>query len=188
MRIDPKIPVPFTFNPHKHHFGFLLKQVEQWKTMKWEKVEDELSFIGSNLLDLYLGDLSVEQICEEGFDNLNQKNITNVIELKNWLKPAGYKKIELSDGSMWVIKEGISQVRFIHIHPAKDSQNAIRVRGTTLKTILALKTKEDNLSDKLRSNLKKVNKVREKYLGISPIKSLERGKGISRLWDYFNSP
>jgi hypothetical protein len=186
--MHPKIPVPVTFNPHKHHFGFLMEEINYWKKMDWQSVEEEMRVIGTNLLDLYLGKLSVEEICTESIDFFDREKISGPKEFKKWLKPPNYQKIELSDKSVWVVKEGNNEIRYIHIHPAKDSPHSIRVRGATLKTVLALKTKEEKLDSGQLSDLKKVNHIRKEYLQLSPVKSLERGKGIARLWSFFNSP
>lgn len=186
--MHPKIPVPVTFNPHKHHFGFLTDQIERWKNKEWQRVANEMSVTGTNLLDLYLGKLSVENICEESIDCCNKEKISRPEEFRKWLKPLNYRKIELSDLSVWIIKEGINDERYFHIHPAKDSPHSIRMRGTTLKTVLALKIFEETLSSVGISDLKKVNHIRKNYLQLSPVKSLQRGKGISRLWNFFNSP
>lgn len=156
--------------------------------MDWQHVEEEMRVIGSNLLDLYLGKLSVEEICGESIHFFNKENITGSEEFKQWLKPSNYHKIELSDQSIWVVKEGVDRRRYIHIHPAKDSPQCIRVRGATLKTVLALKINEQALNKSELPDLTSVNSIRQKYLQLSPVKSLQRGKGILRLWSYFNSP
>lgn len=186
--MHPKIPVPITFNPHKHHFNFLVEQIKDWEKMEWENVEDEMRVIGTNLIDLYLGKLSVKEICNECINWLKREKISDPEELKKWLNQKKYGKIELSDHSVWVIKEGINNKRYVHIHPAKNSPFSIRVRGTTLKTVLALKINKISLSTDIGSDLKKVNQIRKEYLQLSPIKSLQNGKGILRLWHYFNSP
>jgi hypothetical protein len=188
MKIHSKIPVPVTFNPHKHHFGFLMEKIKSWKETDWQNVEEELRVIGTNLLDLYLGNLLVEEICKESIGYFNKKNISGPDEFKYWLKPSNYRKIELSDQSVWVVKEGVDRERYIHIHPAKDSPHCIRVRGTTLKTVLGLKIVEIWGTMEAYSDLEKVNLIRQKFLQLSPVKSLERGKGIARLWSFFNSP
>jgi len=186
--MHPKIPVPVTFNPHKHHFRFLLKKIDLWRKTDWSFVEKELLLIGSNLIDLYLGGLAVEQVCKECIDYFWKKEISDSAEFKKWLAPKEFRKIELSDKSLWVIKKGVDKERFIHIHPAKNSPLSIRVKGTTLKTVLALLINGEKPTGDLQSNLKKVNQIRTGYLKLSPIKSLEREKGILRVWNYFSSP
>jgi hypothetical protein len=81
----------------------------------------------------------------------------------------------------------LDYARFLHIHPAKYSPFTIRVRGTTLKTVVALKVLTGkNMQNQLKLQL--VNEVRSEKLGLSPVKVLEKGKGISRIWSLFNLP
>ena len=187
MNIHPKIPVPVTFNPHKHHFGFLKEQIDLWQKQEWETVEKELLLIGGNLLDLYLGELSVENVCEQCIRFFRENKLLSMEQFLDWLHPAEYRKIELADNSLWVIKKGDNTQRYIHIHPAKNSPHSIRVRATTLKTVLALNVKDEKLLKDFSSNLAAVNETRTRYLGLSPVKKLEREKGIARLWSIFNS-
>ena len=56
-----EIPVPITFNPHKHHLLFLIERQNAWQNMEWKHVENEIKVIGENLLDLYTGVLSVKK-------------------------------------------------------------------------------------------------------------------------------
>lgn len=183
--MNEKIPVPITFNPYKHHFRFLLQRIEFWKNLEWKQVESELLGIGENLIDLYTGDLTIENVCTECFHFFNIRNINNKISFTNWLHPVEYRKIELSDLSEWVIKEGNDPERFIHIHPAKQSPYTIRVRAATIKTVLTLMITSFKISDQMIENLQTVNQVRAVYLHLSPIKSLQRGKGILKLWEHF---
>lgn len=179
--------VPVTFNTHKHHFRFLLQQIGVWKTLDWENVEPELLLIGENLLDLYTGNLTVEEICNQCIHFFRTGNINNKDSFLKWLQPCEYRKITISDSSEWVVKEGNDSERYIHIHPAKFSPHNIRVRSTTLKTVIALMINAVNISEQMNENLLTVNQIRTTYLQLSPIKSLHRGKGILQLWELFVS-
>ncbi|MEN8116371.1 MAG: hypothetical protein ABFS16_05300 [Bacteroidota bacterium] len=180
-----KIPAPITFNPHKHHFHFLLSEIERWKHMNWELVEQELLTIGTNLIDFYLGNLDVQQICNETITFFEQTDLLDKEIFKYWLDAPNYKKIRLSDSSEWLIKEGNNHERYIHIHPAKFSAHTIRVRATTLKTVIALTVHSIQIKKGLKTNLQAVNRIRRNRLGLSPIKSLHPGTGILRLWELF---
>jgi len=180
-----KIPVPITFNPYKHHFHFLIDETGKWQNMSWDIVKTELLTIGNNLIDFYLGDLSIDQICKETIDYFSDKNIENRDKFIIWLNAANYKKIMLSDQSEWLIKEGVNPERYIHVHPAKYSAHTIRVRATTLKTVIALQTHYVKIHGDPKTNLNAVNNIRIKMLGLSPIKSLKPGTGILRLWELF---
>ena len=185
--MNEKIPIPITFNTHKHHFGFLLKQTEIWKNLDWNLAESELFIIGENLLDFYTGDLSVENICTECIQFFKNKNINDKTTFVKWLHPLEYRKIKLSDSSEWVVREGKDPVRYLHIHPAKQSLHTIRVRAATLKTVLVVIIKAGDISTTFNANLKTVNNIRTTYLNISPVKSLQRGKGILKLLELFVS-
>lgn len=185
--ILPNIRPPVTFNPHKHHFYFLKQQIENWKNLPWPEVEKDLLLIGTNLIDLYCGKLSVEEICRQCLHFAEKEGLSSAEKLNNWLGPKEFRKIKLSDNSEWVVKQGLDSARFLHIHPAKYSPFTARVRGATLKTVVALKIITDNKKQK-QLDLQLVNRVRSEKLGLSPVKKLEKGKGISRIWTVFNSP
>jgi hypothetical protein len=177
---------PVTFNAYKHHLNFLNDMITGWQRLDWDEVVKDLKFIGNNLTDLYCGNLSADKIiyqCHNYFLNLK---ITNDKKLEEWLKPFDYRKIQLSDRSLWVIKQGTDECHFIHVHPAKNSPLSIRVRATTLKTVIALKIQSLMPENKISYNLKTVNSIRTGLLGLSPVKSLDKGKGIDRLWKLFN--
>jgi hypothetical protein len=183
--MNEKIQVPITFNAHKHHFRFLFQQTEIWKNLEWKAVEQELLAIGENLIDLYTGDLTVEDICTEISNFFNISNINDKISFTDWLQQMEYRKIELSDSSYWVVKEGKDNERFIHIHPAKHSPHSIRVRASTLKTVVALMVYNRDKLQRMSENLQTVNHIRTEYLKLSPIKSLQSGKGILHIWELF---
>lgn len=180
-----KNQVPITFNTHKHHFRFLLQQIGVWKTLVWENIEPELLLIGENLLDFYTGDLTVEEICNQCIHFFRIRNISNRVSFLNWLQPNEYRKIKLNDSSEWVVKEGNDSERYIHIHPAKNSPHTIRVRAATLKTVITLMTNTAEISAQMNENVLTVNQIRTRYLQLSPVKSLQHGKGILQLWELF---
>jgi len=183
--MSEKIPVPITFNPYKHHFHYLINETGKWKNMNWDIVKTAMLTIGNNLIDFYLGDLNIDQICKETIDYFSCRNMANRDKFITWLNASHYKKIMLSDQSEWLVKEGINPERYIHIHPAKHSAHTIRVRATTLKTVIALKTHSVKIHSDPKTNLNEVNNIRMKMLGLSPIKSLKPGTGILRLWELF---
>ena len=177
---------PVTFNAYKHHFRFLSYMTTVWCNTEWYEVINELKLIGNNLTDLYYGNLSVDNIIYECHTYFKNLHITDDKKLNEWLKPLEYRKIRLSDRSLWVIKQGCDKCHFIHIHPAKNSPLSIRVRATTLKTVISLKVQATNPDNRFTYNLKTVNLIRTGLLGLSPVKSLDKGKGIDRLWTLFN--
>ena len=185
MMMKDKFVKPITFNTYKHHFHFLLEILPLWQHFSWEKVENEIKVIGENLIDLYLGNLDVEQIYNECITYIESINIHNKTGFDNWLLPHQYKKIVLSDGSTWILKSSINKQKYIHIHPGKYSTRSIRVRGTTLKTALTVMYFAICTNNLNQIDLRFVNLIRSKYLGISPIKSLQHNQGLKRILDLF---
>ncbi len=180
-----KIQFPITFNAYKHHFLFLKHQIGKWKETSWSEVKKEFLGIGENLLDFYIGKLTKEQIYEEIIPYLQTKNIDNRDDLIKWIGTNRYRETKLSDSSRWIIKPGIDTLKYIHIHPAKYSKHTLRIRATTLKTVLALQVQSATITKNMKDNLEQVNFVRQKYLHLSPIKSLNYDNGIFKIWRLF---
>ncbi|MDX8340215.1 hypothetical protein SLH46_13530 [Draconibacterium sp. IB214405] len=181
-----EIPLPIQFNPYKHHFRFLLSELENWYPDKPEEWRPKIFLIGNNLFDFYLGLLSSEKIavlCNEYFNN---RNINNLQSFNTWMGQRDWKKIQLPDESEWLIKRGNLEERYIHIHPAKYSKHTIRVRAATLKTVLVLCIYKIPISNDAAENLQKVNRLRNSVLNLSPINSLDDpDSGILKLWQLF---
>ena len=182
-----EIPLPVTFNPYKHHFRFLKYQIKIWKKLEWEIVEPELLNLGENLLDLYVGELSVDQIYRECIEYIHGKGVLKRSEFSHWLGNKEYRKIRLSDNSVWIIKTGLETERYIHIHPAKLSHLSIRVRAITLKTVLALQIRSFFIQTDMNKNINTVNSVRKNNLNLSTIKNLHPEKGILKIWKMFEA-
>jgi hypothetical protein len=179
--MELKIPLPVTFNPHKHHLGFLKLQIETWKQQNRESVQTALLCLGENLIDIYFGQLSVEQICNECIAYFRGIHSLEKTAFTDWLGPHEYRKIRLSDSSVWVVKKGVDPERYIHIHPGKHSPFSTRVRATTLKTVIALQVCSVHFQNNRTENLRAVNETRVSFLKLSPVKSIQSGKGIEQL-------
>ncbi|WP_297093482.1 hypothetical protein [uncultured Draconibacterium sp.] len=184
--MPPEIPLPVQYNPYKHHFRFLLNELKEWQNGDWNITEKTMLSIGNNLIDFYLGELTPEQVCKASLNYFETRNISAKTAFNNWMGNAEWKKITLPDESKWLIKHGNQPDRYIHIHPAKFSKHTIRVRATTLKTVLTLCVHKVPILNDAEQNLKSVNEQRISYLQLSPIKSLdEEDSGILKLWQLF---
>ena len=185
--MNQEIPIPITINPYKHHFAFLKDQLQKWRKMNWEEIQSELLCIGSNLLDLYYGKLPVNEICNECIYFLQKNNLVGKENFRLWIGANEYRKIELSDHSFWVIKKGTDSLRFVHIHPGKQSPHTLRIRATTLKTVIALQIHSISIYTDMEKKLEAVNNIRIKYLKLSPVKSLRVDQGILKIWKMFET-
>src|SRR5690554_525130 len=120
-----------SFNPYKHHLGFLRMMIKTWKERPWATVRQEIKYIGNNLTDLYYGHLTTDNIFYEITEFAEKQNLTTPENLAEWLSPFEYSKIKLSDDSIWVIKQGQDPEQYLHIHPGKYSPMTIRVKAST---------------------------------------------------------
>jgi hypothetical protein len=185
MNINLERYSPVAFNPHKHHLGFLKQKVHVWRLQPWEEVEQEILCIGTNLIDVYYGRLSVGQIYDEVNGFAGKAGLTDAQKLAGWLGHKEYRKTMLSDQSLWVVRQGMNPECFLHIHPAKNSIFTVRIRASTLKTVVALKVFGIPEQEELLK-LQVVNQVRVEMLQLSPIRNLDPGKGISAIWSLIN--
>ena len=138
--------------------------------------------IGKSQMDLYTGNLTPRQIAGEITRYLKSKNILEKEDYLNWISSAvnSYIKPGLSDGSVWVLLPGKTAGRHIHIHPGRYSPFTLRVRSETLKTSIAVLC----YCKHYRSNpleIRVINEVRVKLLDLSPVKEVERDRGLGRM-------
>jgi hypothetical protein len=174
-------PEIITFNPLKHHKNYILDKISDWHQLKEEEIQSILFKIGSNLIDLYIGDLSVQSIFNEVQEQFTINSKLGKDEFTKWLQPKGFKKIRLSDESEWVVRLSDNSEKYVHIHPGKYSKNTIRVRASSLKTVIAIKIQQSLNVQEEKITVQKVNQIRNDFLSLSPIKQLFPNKGISKL-------
>ncbi len=183
--INPEqIAPPFAFNPLKHHLGFIR---ELLKRTEIDHREPEffllINGIGPQLTDIYFGDYSVEQLLEIIKTKLIQLASFEKPSYGNWVDNSGrhYNFLELPDKSKWTFRLGEKEGRYIHFHPARLS-NSFRIRGTTLRTAMALKTitKGDKA---LYKDTAFINNIRKNSLGLSPIKDIKNFTAIKKILD-----
>ena len=68
MNTDYQIPEPFLFNPLKHHLGFI-KEFINFNIDKTgadlSSVTRDLKHLGTSVMDIYAGSVSIRNICQE---------------------------------------------------------------------------------------------------------------------------
>ncbi|MGC8823871.1 MAG: hypothetical protein ACP5PZ_04660 [Bacteroidales bacterium] len=173
---------PILFNALKHHLATIKYFVDN-PPLQWR---DELVVIGHSLIDLYVGHMLEHQIIEETMKQLKQLNVLSLPLYETWIGSMGYRLIHLSDGSIWTLRRSkANNLKYIHIHPARNSPFTLRVKSETIKTAIAyhcLKYYQSTDQNFLPGLTEKtgftetLNFVR-KYIGLSPVKKAEqRGK------------
>ena len=177
------VPPPFVFNPLKHHLGYIRLLITQLVRQQPDdgELQKILSGIGAPMTDIYFGELSVQKILDTTSTILKEQNLFSLSSYREWLENEKmYRFLELPDASKWIFLEGRNEDRYIHFHPAKYSELTFRVRGSTLRTVIAVKIKgADHLENGF--NVSFVNKIRSSLLGLSPVKRIVRDRGIGRL-------
>jgi len=180
MAIDPNIPVPLKFNPVKHHRNYILQTLRGNST---EQIIELLDPICNNYIDIYTGSLTPEEIGRKVLEVLKSKQTLLSANFECWLDATSeYQKITLQDDSEWVLRKSADAERYIHLHPARTGKFSYRFKGSTLKTIFMLKASATALKQPL--SLENVNRIRI-TVGLSPVKKLEKGKGILNCYEKF---
>jgi len=133
------IPPPYTFNPLKHHLGFIRELIK--KTEAGLSKDDSFNLIneiGPQLTDIYYGRYSVAQLLQYVESKLIHLNSFEKAKYEVWVENSGkqYNFLELPDHSKWTFRLGKKEGRYIHLHPARLSFS-LRIRGNSLKTALA---------------------------------------------------
>ena len=177
-----KKPYPVLLNCWKHHKGFIQQQILALAEIKNDSLlKKNLVFLGDSLMDLYTGDLDVDQIQNEIFQHLKNGNY---VPRNNFYKLVdqrdGYFNVKLSDGSFWTTRKGEDPEKYVHIHPGRYSPFTVRVKSLTLKSAISI-IYYSYLFRKDPFMLDFVNMVRQDFLNVSPLKNLCHEKGLGKI-------
>jgi hypothetical protein len=182
MAEETDIPFPVRFNPFKHHRNYILGILKGFSP---DLIISLLDPICNNYIDIYTGKMTPEAIGNAVISILKSKQALQADDFTRWVDTKnGYRQIKLEDRSEWVVRKSNEAERYIHIHPARSGPFTIRFKGSTLKTAYQLKTSFPGFQEIL--SLEKVNRIRMQ-IGLSPVKKLERSKGILNCYEKFFS-
>jgi len=178
-------PKPILFNPWKHHAWFITRQIQQAKKLGLAHFTKAVKTIGNNQMDMYVGDMSPAEIGKEILDILQEKQISTKEEYKHWITQGQeqYRLLTIKDESVWTLLWSQGTKRYIHIHPARYAPHTMRVKGTSLKTVI-LSCAYVRVEGK-QADLSLINHVRKEILGLSPVQRLDPEKGLGKVWRYF---
>jgi hypothetical protein len=170
------VPVPVLFNSWKHHAGALRRQITRTAL---EELPDHLVVIGTELMDLYTGLLSPACIARQVLATLTAEQRLAPETYRAWVAAnGGYQVLTFpEDQSRWVLRGGEEGGRYIHVHPARWAPQTLRVRANVLKTaVMVLGYVAAQGGDPFDVGL--INRVRQQYLGFSPIGRLTGEQGL----------
>lgn len=182
MTTDYHIPEPFLFNPLKHHLGFIREfitlKTEDGSNTDNKNLIKELKHLGTSVIDVYTGSLTINNIFKEVEESLKQKDILSREPYSIWagINMNNFKIITLSDGSQWTLKYHDNNIRYVHIFPARSSQHTFRVKANTLKSAILyyIIIGKDFITGV------DLNKIRI-HLGLSPIKNIVDTEAITEM-------
>jgi len=176
------VPGPLLFNPLKHHLffikEFIAEKLSEENSLDIRALVKEVKHIGSSVMDVYTGSLSVMDICVEIKDFLRVNELDEIKNFSSWtgIKYSDFKTVSLSDTSQWMLKYHNEESRFIHLFPARLSPHSFRVKANTLKSAILyyiLIGKDFITSEDL-------NKARS-MLGLSPVKNTAEAEAITEM-------
>lgn len=181
LRRKAMLPQPILFHPLKHHLGYIREFIQAHKDADDSFLQAQLKTLGSSQPDLYLGPLSPQQITHETIAYLQAHHALEPGAYRLYLSvgEAEYQMISLSDESEWVLRWGVVEGRYVHLHPARYSRHTLRVKANALKSAIAVSVAA--LRYKQPLSLALVNQVRTQWLGLVPIPELLPGGTLSRL-------
>ncbi len=188
MLFNSYTPPPFLFNPIKHHLGFIRTYINSnsgyENQLSRPVITRELKHLGTSLMDIYKGELSLEKINKEICAFLTSKNLYNIENFCSWTgkKSKDFKTISLSDDSEWVIKYFDDKLRYIHYFPARNSPHSLRAKANTLKSaVLYLIFIDKDFITEVDLNRSRAT------TGLSPVKDVYEAEAITELIEIIRS-
>lgn len=180
MAEEDDIPFPVRFNPFKHHRDYIFRLL---KSTSPELISRVLDPVCNNYTDIYTGAMCPGAIGHAVISILKSNHVFRAADFTRWLATKnGYRQITLEDGSEWIVRKSEEPDRYIHLHPARTGPLIIRFKGSTLKTVYQLKAQLPDFQ--ATPTLEMVNRVRLQ-IGLSPVKKLERNKGMLYCYENF---
>lgn len=157
-----------TFNQWKHYLPYYKQCVSGLSGIE---LQAGIKKIGTNQMDMYEGMLSIGQIEDEIMTILHSKALSTIQAYRAWIRQGGgFRTVELSDSSVWILREGESDAAYIHIHPGRYSPATFRVKASPLKAAIYIRhlgLSPDSIDTEL------INHIRVRWLGLSPVKYYE---------------
>jgi hypothetical protein len=171
---------PVLLNTWKHHAAALRRRVNATtQAAELSALAGELVVIGNELMDLYLGTLTPAGIGQQIVGRLTADRNLALEAYRAWVQAGGgYRLVDLSDTSRWVLRLGDEEGRYVHVHPGRYSPQTRRVRANVLKTaVMVLAYVRVRGGEPMDVAL--VNNVRRQHLALAPIgKDLAGDQGL----------
>ena len=182
--IDEALPAPLLLNCLKHHAPTVRSRIDAAVANGEAGVRalpSVLVRLGDALMDLYLGPLPAATIAAEVLGQLPGRARREPPAFAAWVgADAGYRTLELSDGSRWVLRASPVPGRHVHVHPARHSPHSMRATANQLRSaIVALAWAGAHGRDPFDVAL--YNEARVGLLQLPPVRSLDLAAGVGEL-------
>lgn len=174
-----EIPLPVQFNRWKHHAGFIKRQINDSQRDRLPQLIMETKVIGEGIMDLYIGNIEPENISEMILSQL--KPGISKQEYSDWLIEKGddFRLLQIPDSSLWVLRSGDDDHRYVHIHPARYSPLTIRIKAPTLKTAIITAVYQKHYKDSIDLDL--INRIRAHFIKLPPVKDLRSVPALNKI-------
>lgn len=180
MSLIDMLPVPFRFNPWKHHLHWVEDKLQDLLyhssgTPDIQEAVDHVRAINNNYVDVYTGNLTFTQLLDEVNVIIKQAGIACSADFSSWLDGENFRLVTLSDKSAWVLREGAEEEFYFHLHPARSAPHIVRVHGNSWKTAIVARLfypHQEGIS------LEIINELRKNKLNLSPIKNMEHSQRL----------
>ncbi|MFW6019946.1 MAG: hypothetical protein ACOCPM_05130 [Bacteroidales bacterium] len=169
--IESLVPQPFLLNGLKHHLPLIRQYLPILKQMPEHTFLSALKKTGNSVTDFYYGTMNIEPITTEIRKKLIELNVFQQEAFDQWvLNQDDYFCFRISDSSDWLIRRGMNNERYIHIHPGKHSYKTKRIKSRSLRIALAIIYFSNNENDLF--SLDFLNKIRKEKLDLPPVKAI----------------
>ncbi len=169
ISFNTDLPEPLVFSTWKHHLNYIHDAILSIEvgSETTSLINEVAAGVGGTLVDLYIGELTPMVIAEEVIQQLVSFDALDYDSFSRWLgvSKSGYQNMYLSDGSAWILRLGMVNRRYVHIHPSRYSLNTVRCRSANLKFAIAYRLLYG--MDDSNFSIDKVNRTRE-TLGLPP--------------------
>jgi hypothetical protein len=179
---EGEIPHPILFNTWKHHAATLRQRIAEVAAAgptALAALPSRLVVIGMKLMDLYTGTLTPQAIGAGLVELLDQQSTLSPERYQAWVQAAGgFRTLTLSDQSVWLLRCGDLNDRYVHVHPGRWTPHTRRVRANVLKTAIVVLTHAAIHGGDVH-DVRLINTVRQQHLGLSPIRELSGEGGLA---------
>ena len=158
--------------------AFIENRVKDFYGQDPKDLVKELKHLGTSVMDIYKGVLSLDEIFSELKEILDKKKIISREHFARWAG-SGFDNfciITLSDNSQWTMKYHDDEKRYVHVFPARSGFQTFRVKANTLKSAILylVLIGKDYISDD------DLNKARA-LAGLSPVKEIADAVSVTEM-------